>query len=412
MGIYQREGWWWARKTIKRLEYRDPLGTQSKREAEAAYARWLTDLENKIRGSKRGQRKETTFQEAVDNFTENHFPTLKPSARVRYLQSLLILTPHFEGKTLQEIGKADIGTFVTERRKAGVVKGKQKRPIKDSTIIRDLQCLSGVFTIAADFELFDDANPAAAYLKTHQRRKTLRNSKPRERYFSHREETLVLEHALAQAMEATAIRRAEKGMIACAIALYIDLGFRAQELLNARREWVDFDRNEITVPKEFSKSGEPRTIPLFPRARRILLMLPINKHTDLLLWRCKSGKRFSDLNKTFQKLAAEVGITGVEIHDLRRTCGCRLLQDHRMTMAEVSRYLGHASVEQTESTYAFLKVENLHDAIGGRVLEHAARLQLTDMFQMQFVDIAGEKAVSGLDIDKRLLIAKGNEAHG
>ena len=362
------------------------LERSSKREAE----RWLGDLDKRVYGSRSGPLV-TTFRQAVDNYIENHFPTLKPSARVRYLQSLLILSPHFEGKKLQQIGKADIGTFVTERRKAGVTNGKHKRPIKDSTIIRDLQCLSGVFTIAADFELFDDANPAAAYLKTHQRRKTLRNSKPREKYLSHREETLVLDHALSQAMAPAAIRRAENAMIACAIALYIDLGFRAQELLNARRAWVNLDRNEITVPKEFSKTREPRTIPLFPRARRIIEMLPINKHTDLLLWRCKVGKRFADLNKTFQKLATEVGIAAVEIHDLRRTCGCRLLQDRRMTMPEVSRYLGHASVEQTESTYAFLKVENLHDAIGGRVLEHAARLRLADMFQMQFLGIVGTK---------------------
>ena len=34
-----------------------------------------------------------------------------------------------------------------------------------------------------------------------------------------------------------------------------------------------------------------------------------------------------------------------------------------MTMAEVGRWLGHKSVEQTERAYAFLEVEHLHAAI-------------------------------------------------
>lgn len=65
-----------------------------------------------------------------------------------------------------------------------------------------------------------------------------------------------------------------------------------------------------------------------------------------------------------QRYAAKVGITDIHIHDLRRTCGCRLLQDRRMTMPEVSKWLGHASVVLTEKVYAFLKVENLHTAVG------------------------------------------------
>ena len=34
-----------------------------------------------------------------------------------------------------------------------------------------------------------------------------------------------------------------------------------------------------------------------------------------------------------------------------------------MTMAEVGRWPGHKSVEQTERAYAFLEVEHLHAAI-------------------------------------------------
>jgi integrase/recombinase XerD len=53
----------------------------------------------------------------------------------------------------------------------------------------------------------------------------------------------------------------------------------------------------------------------------------------------------------------------VEWHDLRRTCGCRLLQDKGFTMVQVSKWLGHASVRVTEKHYAFLYVDDLERAL-------------------------------------------------
>lgn len=382
MSIYWRNGWAHARKTIKGIEHRKALETKSKREAESAYQRWVAALEVERSGS--GPTRSTSFVAAVNNFTEHHLGNLKKSSQVRYLQSLLILAGAFEGKTLQEISKSDLAMFVSDRRKSPIRKTK----LSDATIIRDLQCLSSVFTVAIDFDL-TDVNPVAAFLKTHSRRKTLRNSDPRTRYLTHVEELRVLDQAVWRAGNPDAIRRAEKAMIAAAIAFGIDTGFRAQELLRARRSWLSPGLDEITVPGDYAKSGKPRSVPLLPRARRIAAMLPVNPNTDLLFWRCDSGKPFADLNKALQTIAASVGVTGIEFHDLRRTCGTRLLQDHRMRMAEVSAWLGHASVAQTETTYAFLKVENLHDAIGGRVLDKTARLRLEDMFLMQFGDLTG-----------------------
>jgi len=62
--------------------------------------------------------------------------------------------------------------------------------------------------------------------------------------------------------------------------------------------------------------------------------------------------------------AQRAGIDDLKWHDLRRTCGCRLLQDHEMKMKVVSVWIGHSSVQQTEKAYAFLEVKQLHDSIG------------------------------------------------
>lgn len=396
MGIYWRgrgkEKAAWGRKRIAGVEYRGPIGTKSKRDAPGAYQIWVAELQKEIAGP-RATASATTWREAVAHFVEHHFPTIKVSSQVRYLQSIEIMTPHFETKTLQDMRKSDMAKFVSARRRAG----KQSKhtgsntQITDSTIIRDLQCASAIFTSASDFDLCEN-NPAHAYLKAMKHRGVLTNSEARKRYLTHVEEEKVLRRALERSLAETAIRRVEKFMIACAIALYIDLGVRAQELLNARRSWVDLERNEITIPEDVAKSSKARTIPLFPRARRIIEMLPVNTHTDLLLWRTAAGRRFADLNKTVQAIARDVGLPAIKVHDLRRTCGCRLLQDHRMTMAEVSRWLGHASVEITEAAYAFLESENLHDAIGGRVIDHAARLRLAELLGPADRDAVGLSA--------------------
>ena len=76
------------------------------------------------------------------------------------------------------------------------------------------------------------------------------------------------------------------------------------------------------------------------------------------------GRGFYDLNHTLQNLGKAVGVTGIRWHDLRRTCGCRLLQDRKLSMTEVSKWLGHSSVLVTEKIYAFLFVDQLHEAVG------------------------------------------------
>lgn len=188
-------------------------------------------------------------------------------------------------------------------------------------------------------------------------------------------------------------RAVTKLMALAAIAVAIDTGLRDEEQLRLRWPQVDLDRDQIFIPGEKAKSGRDRWVPMLPRTKAILEALPRNKRTDLVFWH-RSGKGFYDLNHTLQELAAEVGIvdeqqkearvkkraakgrkaskdkrlqrpaSALRWHDLRRTCGCRLLQDHRMPIEQVSLWLGHASVVQTQRAYAFLKAEQLHESVG------------------------------------------------
>jgi integrase/recombinase XerD len=372
--IYWRNGWAWARAQVKGEPIREPLGTRNKGEAQERFQQFLARIE--ADKNSKWVKRETTFDAAARVFMDEHLPTLRKSSHSRYLQSLGKLTPHFEALTLQGISRADLTKYVASERRRGV---------SDSTIRRDLACLSSLFTVAADYELCD-ANPVLSFLHAKKKAKQLNEADFRTRYLSHLEELALLRQARseADAMKHGSPRWHEKFMILCAFALYIDTGLRAQELLLAERSWLNYDGPEIIVPGSVAKNGKERRVPLTDRALAILEQIPehkpkTGKPSPYILWRCSTGKRFKDLNKTLQRIAGKVGIKDITIHDLRRTCGCRLLQDRRMAMVQVSQWLGHASTDITEKRYAFLKVENLQEALG-RKLSPEVRLQVGSFF--------------------------------
>lgn len=195
--IYWRNGWAWARATVKGVERRDPLGTRSKREAEERFQRWLADIDAE---RKPGADKRLSFRKAVEKFTDEHMAHLEKQTQRRYLESLVHLCVDFDGKDLAEISRKDLMAFVSRRRKAGVT---------SSTIIRDLSCLSSVFTTAEDWELFE-GNPVKGFLRAMKKRKVLVNAQPRNRYLSHAEELTILDTALARAADQKMIRRKER----------------------------------------------------------------------------------------------------------------------------------------------------------------------------------------------------------
>lgn len=351
--IYWRNGWAWARKRVKGVEIRDPLGTTSPREAQKLFDEWLTQFAT----AKPWQRLETPFEKAVEMFEEHHLPTLKPGGAKRYIVSLLALTPHFQGKSLQEITKASLAHFVTARRRQGLT---------SSTIRRDLACLSSVFTIAEDFELCDD-NPVLPFLRQQKRRGALKEAASRTRYLSHDEEAVVIGEGMRRLakLDNQPKRKLTAGMILAAIIIAIDTGLRSEELLALEWMHIDLDGAQLVIPAARAKSGRERTVPLQDRSLRILRNLPRHGKSPLVIWHA-NGIRFYDLNHALQKWCAAVGVTGIRWHDLRRTCGCRLLQDKKLSMKAVSEWLGHASVVQTEGTYAFLSSDDLHEAVGSQ----------------------------------------------
>ncbi len=340
--IYKRGRKWWARARRDGRERRQSLGTTSRVIAEQRLREWLDRLDAQAWGDK--PRRE--YRKAMESFIQTHLPRLRPTTRARYMVSARLLHPHFNGTFLDEITSARLSEFETARRKQGA---------GSPTIRRDLLCLSSMFTHAiVDLE-WTDSNPIGPFLSVQRRRGRLKESPPRTRYLSHEEEAALLAAADYD--------------LAGQMAFAIDTGLRKSELWSLT--WGQFQNGgkEVWIPAEKAKGGRERRVPLLPRSAQYRAQLPRHLHRgDEPDWvfRKANGERYGERRKAFLAAIEEAGLKDLIWHDLRRTCGCRLLQDHGMEMKKVADWLGHKSLTVTERSYAFLSVENLHTAIRDR----------------------------------------------
>jgi integrase/recombinase XerD len=342
--VVWRNGQAYGRITRGGTEHWHALETSVASVAQERVGKWLAELKAQSWGEKRAY----LFDAAVDLFTERHLPRVKPSTRKRYVHSLMNLADHLAGKDLGKIGSAELVSYETARRKAGVT---------TSTIRRDLATLSVLFEEAIDAEWIA-VNPVKPYLKKAKRR-GLVEAPPRTRYLS-LEEELTLIHA---AREMGKRRPHTRDMLADFIGLSVDLGLRSDELLGLSWRDVHIDRHEVYVQPSRAKSKVGRRVPILPRS--LLLLRTMRRHPEsLYVFWGEHGQRFREMWHAFQDAAAHAGIEDVTVHDLRRTCGCRLLQEHKLPLELVSKWLGHSSVKVTERHYAFLEVEHLHAAVG------------------------------------------------
>lgn len=327
MGIYRRGKTYWGRAQREGREHRRSLKTTAKAIAERRYRQWLGELDAIAWGDKPRRR----FDEAAERFIREHLPTLKPSSARRYGVSLDWLADELEGKFLDQIGTAVLMEFERKRRQQA----------KAPTVRRDLACLSSIFGCCIEWE-WCDANPVPAYMRRRKKR-GLREAQPLTRYLSHTEETKLLEHATP------AVRQA--------IAFAIDTGLRREEQFGLTWDKVDLQAQCLWLDGA-TKSGKPRRVPLLPRAAQILAQMPRHIRSPYV-FRHGNGDRLNNMEKGLKAARRRAGIRALRWHDLRRTCGCRRLQDDGLSMEAVKEWLGHESVVTTERSYAFLEFEHL-----------------------------------------------------
>ena len=163
----------------------------------------------------------------------------------------------------------------------------------------------------------------------------------------------------------------------CRIIFAIETGLRKEEQYSLEKRDVNLRTGFITVREEIAKNHKERRVTITDRARKAIKEM--TNMTSIYVCPKSDGTRVAQdsahVNACLQQIAIAAGFpktvrrkngdVDVDLiwHDLRRTCGVRLLRDRGMSMEEVQLWLGHEDIRVTQSSYAFLKEENLQQRV-------------------------------------------------
>jgi integrase len=296
--IYRRGKVYWARAQRGNIEHRRSLKTSNRGIAKKRLAAWLGELDAIAWGDKPRR----SYVEAEEKFIREHLTTIKPKSATRYGVSLVHLSEHFSGKMLHQITSGALSEFETKRRSAGV---------SNSTIRRDLSCLSSLLTSCIDWEWMDEGtNIVPGYLRRRSKR-GLKEGVARTRYLTPEEETRLI----ASATPLGALNKAGRSLgkvtvVREAIAVAIDTGLRLNEQLSLTWDQIDLAQG-IIMTTTMTKSGRPRVVPLPERSRTILGTLPRYIDSDFVFVNPATGTRFVTLQKGLKAAARRAGITNL-----------------------------------------------------------------------------------------------------
>ncbi len=334
--LFQRGQVWYVRSQRKGRDIKVSLETTNKTIARQRKQQIIKE----IAAGKFDEGPSHTFNELSDKFTTDYHPTLKINSAKRYGVSQCNLLDHYSGLKLSELTRARFREFETARRLEGVT---------NSTILRDLACLSSMLSFAEDELEWIENNLAKKYIRV-RKKKGLQEAPPRTRYFTHAEEAALLDNA--------------SDVMQNIIIFAIETGLRREEIFSLKWSKISHNRNTINIDKSITKNKRPREIAITPRAKQVLDKLKIGiDNLDGYVFTSYQGNRYSKASgyvwEALQKAGRKGNVEDIQFHDLRRTCGCRLLQDRGWAMERVCNWLGHSSVNVTERIYAFLEVEHL-----------------------------------------------------
>jgi integrase len=114
----------------------------------------------------------------------------------------------------------------------------------------------------------------------------------------------------------------KKGPLCAVVIVSIHAGLRYDELLNLRKQDVDFNRNVINVKN--SMDDQRRAVPMELIVRKTLLKLCRQISSERIFVNHRTGAMDGSVKKTFAAACRAAGIYPLTFHDLRYTFGVRL----------------------------------------------------------------------------------------
>ena len=147
---------------------------------------------------------------------------------------------------------------------------------------------------------------------------------------------------------------------AWALKLLSFTGLRRDEALGLKWSMIDWQHAVLNLPD--TKTGQ-RSVPV--SSQTMALLREIRETTGIsasgFVIESRTGGRLRSLNRTWERLRAEIGLEDVRIHDLRHSFASDALMGG-VPLAVVGKILGHRQVRTTQR-YAHLADHVVRDAL-------------------------------------------------
>lgn len=296
------------------------------------------------------------FRDFVERYLDPlFFPTLKPSTRKRYRQTLNThLLPAFGKSRLCEIGTVDLQRFVLQKMESGL-------GWESANHFRNL--MSKAFEMARMWDFYSASNPASGV--------SLPEKKP------------VREKLALQAGQVLQLLTLLKEPVRTMVLLGILTGMRVGEILGLRRKDVNFSSGQIRIEQACYRGllgspktkGSRRTLPLPKALVHSLIRIyecAARIGEDDLVFQTRNGTPLNDTNLLHRHLKPagwKIGMPSLSWHALRRT-HATLLQAAGASLRDTQAQLGHSRMSTTLEVYTLpipahlrLAVENLSQLV-------------------------------------------------
>ena len=278
-------------------------------------------------------------------FEREYLSRRKPATRREYNgQWRDLISPRFGKSLVAEVGRSQVDAFH---------KSLADTPYRAN---RTLALLARLFSLAEDWGWIPPGtNPCKRLEKFRE--------VPRSRYLNHAEIARV-GSALSKLSASGEIQLSSNS----ALCLLLLTGARLNELLTARLEWIDWDRRILALPD--SKTGA-KPIYLSEAAIAILRRQADNAATlqsEFIFPGRLAGSHLVNLRKSWVRVCAEAGLSGVRLHDLRHTAASVAI-GQGASLPIVGRLLGHSQA-QTTLRYAHVSADPAlaaADAVGSAI---------------------------------------------
>ncbi len=140
---------------------------------------------------------------------------------------------------------------------------------------------------------------------------------------------------------------------------------RHGKLVSLRKPMIDFERREITLDVDITKSKRERIIPLCNTLCRSLEKLCSETPDDLVFAyvdpRTRSWRAYTSFKNSWENIRERSGVKNIRFHDLRHTFASWWVQSGG-DLLPLRDILGHSSLQMVQR-YAHLDTAGHHQAI-------------------------------------------------